>query len=205
MTQKEIFDQLLAFALSKTASVIVANDVVHFRDPDNVAFKIGIQRSDVKAAPAFCYLFWNTKSGAALYFKHDPEKIQAIYQQRPHVLPSEIATQYWSKVFLDQETDLAFLLGLIDTAYALVLPKLPKGEQQKIAAISIPNPSWAFHLLALELMEQDKNWHLDYNICPELRYKIKLIGGLVHHTLIVRGVDILDQADWRDSLINALN
>ncbi|MEY3443360.1 MAG: hypothetical protein RLZZ519_1641, partial [Bacteroidota bacterium] len=161
MKTKQLFDRILQAALSKPASVIIANDVVHFRDPNDISYKIGIQSTNSKYLKGFCYLFWSKRMGAAFYLKHDSEQIQEIYLQHPNVLPSEIATKHWSKVLLDEQTELEFLLGLLDTAYDLILQSMPKGEQAKIKALSTPNNLWAFHQLGLRLTKQDKNWHLD--------------------------------------------
>lgn len=204
MKTKQIFDRILEAALSKPASVIIANDVVHFRDPDDIAYKIGIQSTNSKYLKGFCYMFWNKRMGAAFYFKHDSEQIQEIYRQYQNVLPSEIATQHWSKVLLEEQTELDFLLGLLDTAYALILKSMPKGEQAKIISLSTPNNIWAFHQLALRLATQDNHWHLDYNTGPQIRYRIKLIAKFEHHCLAVRGVEVAKIEDWEPHLLSAI-
>ena len=201
MKTKQLFDRILEAALSKPASVIIANDVIHFRDPDDIAYKIGIQSTNSKYLKGFCYLFWNKRMGAAFYFKHDSEQIQEIYVHHKNVLPSEIATQHWSKVLLDEQTELDFLLGLLDTAYALILKSMPKGEQAKINTLSTPNNIWAFHQLALRLSKQDKYWYLDYNTGPQIRYRIKLVAIYEHHRLVVRGVEVPELKDWEPAIL----
>ena len=118
-----------------------------------------------------------------------------------NVLPSEIATQHWSKVLLDEQTELDFLLGLLDTAYALILKSMPKGEQAKINTLSTPNNIWAFHQLALRLSKQDKYWYLDYNTGPQIRYRIKLVAIYEHHRLVVRGVEVPELKDWEPAIL----
>lgn len=128
--------------------------------PEGIVFvDVGIQQPRLHRKVA-----WFVVSGErllAMYFRHDPATIQALYERHPDaVKPCERFPKYWSMLNLQREPGLG--PGLLLSAYEATLGKLTKKGLALVKQIGGDTPFIDFHRAALELCATRENVHLLY-------------------------------------------
>jgi predicted DNA-binding protein (MmcQ/YjbR family) len=123
-----------------------------------VAYEVGIQQPRQHRRFAN---FFRHGNRLTMYFKHDATEVSDLYKRFPQVvLPSEIATKYWSKVLVKKKPKLA--AQLLETSYRLLCEAATKQGRKMIEqSAGKTNRFLTFHQAAVEL-SQLENVYLRY-------------------------------------------
>ena len=151
-------DTIVEKAFELPAAILIRDDLGHFADPADVAYEVGIQQP--RQHRRFANFFRHGDS-FMMYFKHDAGEVAELYKKHPQiVLPSEIATKYWSKMLVNKEPKLAE--RLLETSYRLLCEAGTKQGRKMIEQCGPePNRFLIFHRAAVDLSRLE-NVYLRY-------------------------------------------
>lgn len=125
---------LLNIALSLPCTLITSFTPAapEISDEDVDFHALGVQADATQTPKRFLNICSRKGEVCMIYFKHNQQTIQGYYQQYDCMQPSEVITQYWSKLFYPNTLDEAFVIGLIEESYQLIVASLPKKHQATI-------------------------------------------------------------------------
>ncbi|MEL7355792.1 MAG: hypothetical protein AAFN40_04430 [Cyanobacteria bacterium J06560_6] len=146
---------IINHAYELPAAILIRNDLRYFSDPNNVTYEIGIQQPRQHKRFANFFRYGNN---LVMYFKHDVARIEQLYAQFPDtILPSEIATKYWSKITVNDEPTVAERL-LVDSHHLVCAAITKKGRAMVEDCGTTVNRFATFHKAAVQLSQHE-------NIC----------------------------------------
>lgn len=177
-------EYLLETLFNLTGSILISSPS---NDSEFMSFEVGIQCSNQNKR--FASLFGG-KNFCFIYFKHDNNSIDKLYQKYPQqIMSSEIASKYWSKANCFSNVPQDLLKTLLTTSYQLVFASLSKKVRSKILEIKDePNNFLFFHKKCLELLDKSPSFYTQYSnsIPPTLLYNGIKVAYFEFNSLFLR-------------------
>lgn len=192
------------------AVVINFNKAIQGIEDDVDFYEIGVQQAVEKTPKRFVNICSRDNEVVMIYFKHDHETIQDLYEQNACFMPSEIASAHWSKIVFPNTLTSDEVKKHIVKSHQLICNTLSKKRQNELEQIATENnPYLTFKEKAEQLMKTNSSVEFHYNHiafwAPTITVDDKPMAYFYNNSVYFKTDNFTQphavDADWENSLL----